>query len=132
VSERLDALARRAATDDFFLGAALADYARSEGLDDAALAGRLGCPAAALTGLRLCRRPRPEAPLFAADVGRISEHFGLDADVLADAVRRADALAALRAGGLGAGGVLQAARDRGADDRPAGRGPIDQDARPDR
>jgi hypothetical protein len=116
VASRLDALARRVVDDPFFLGEALAAYARSEGLDDAGLAAALGCSVEGLARLRLCRRPDPAR--FGADVARIAERFGARADALAEAVRRADALAALRDASAGAAeaGLLMAARDRDEDD----------------
>lgn len=113
MSSRLDTLARRSDADTFFLGGALTEYGRSEGLDDDGLARALGCPAALLARVRLCRRPRSEPSAFVADVDRIAAHFGLDPGVLADVVRRSDALVALReVGEAGGAGLLQAARDR--------------------
>ena len=70
MSGRLDGLARRVADDRFFLASALADYARSERLDDAGLAGALGCAVDALTTLRLCRRPAGDAATFRAIASR--------------------------------------------------------------
>ena len=74
-----------------------------------ALAAFLGCDAATLDLVYLCRRPR--AASFLPDVKAISDRFGLHEDVLAAAVRHADALDALgRAAGTH--GTLMAARDR--------------------
>jgi hypothetical protein len=56
------ALARRASTDPFFLGHALAGFAARNGLDDDALAAALGCPAAVLPSLYVCRRPGAAQP----------------------------------------------------------------------
>ena len=118
MSERIAALARRVRGDPFFLAAVLDAYARSEGLDEVGLAALLACPVATLAPLGLCRRPRPEPPLFRRDVERIAARFGVRADALAEVVRRADALAALRriAAGDAADaderGLLMAARDR--------------------
>ena len=113
MSERLDALARRVQTDPAFLAAALADYARSERLDERGLAAALGCPPEQLSALRLCQRPRAEpAGQFRRDVEQIAARFGVRADVLAEAVRRSDALAALRRATDSARGTLMAARDR--------------------
>ena len=108
----LASLAARASDDAFFLGAALAAYAASEGLDEAGLAAVLGCSARALTLLRLCRRPHPEPPAFGRDILRIAQRFGADPTALAMAVRRADALDALRQGSDRSAGTLIAARDR--------------------
>jgi hypothetical protein len=105
--------AERAAGREFFLASALLPYAEVEQLDDAALAERLGCEQGDLPKLLLCRRPRREAPNFRADVERIAEAFGLEPGRLAEVVRAADALRALREGGAAqAGGWLAAARDR--------------------
>lgn len=121
MSSRLAALALRVGDDPFFLASALAVYAESEAMDDEQLAAQLGCPVATLVPLRLCRRPRPGPPFFRRDVDVIAARFGLRADMLAAAVRRADAVTALRQETAGAEGVLMAARDRQADgnaDRP--------------
>jgi hypothetical protein len=110
MSERLDALARRVQRDPAFLAAPLADYARSERLDERGLAAALGCPVEQLSPLRLCFRPRPDR--FRGDVEQIAARFGVRPDVLAEAVRRSDALAALRERAAGQPGTLMAARDR--------------------
>ncbi len=114
--DRIERLARRIEGDSLFLAAALAAYARSEGLDDHELAARLGCAVETLGPLRLCLRPRPER--FAADVDEIASRFGVDDERLAEAVRRADALARMprRAPGRPVEGLLMAARDRAPDD----------------
>lgn len=111
MANRLDALARRVQDDPDFLASALADYARSEGLSDAELAARLGCDVRQLSKLRLCRRPRLEPDALQQDVTRIALAFSLDETVLLEAVRRADALSALRTSDAQAG-LLMAARDR--------------------
>jgi hypothetical protein len=111
MSGALDALATRVEGDPFFLAALLSIYANSEGLDDAALAGALGCRSEELTGLRLCRAPRAAPEGFRADVARIAEHFGLDEGRLIGVVRRGQALQALAAAPAGTRGVLLAARD---------------------
>lgn len=123
MGEQLDYLARRVAADRFFLASALAPYARDEGLNDAGLARALGCEVAALARLRLCRRPTGEAAAFRADVARIADHFGIERGLLAQIVRRADAIAGLRAAsddaaGRDGRGLLLAARDR--DDEEGG------------
>ncbi len=122
MSEVLNHLAARVATDPLFLAHPLAEFARSEGLDDAGLAAALGCRPTDLTRLRLCRAPRPDQ--FRADATAVAERFGLDPAVLAAAVRRGESLARLRAAARGSAeaGFLLAARD---DDRdpPAGGDP---------
>lgn len=118
MTNRIDALARRVEGDDFFLASALADYARSEGLDEHGLAAALGCPTATLGPLRLCRRPRPAPAAFRDDIDSIATRFAVRADVLSAIVRRSDALSRLRRPTAGGRGLLMAARDR--DDDRAG------------
>ena len=72
---------------DFFLAAPLLAYARAEGLDDAALAQRLGCPLSDLPALLLCRRPVGDT--FDADVQRLVERFHVEADRLIEILRSA-------------------------------------------
>src|SRR6266540_1894734 len=105
----LDLLAARVETDPAFLANALAEYARSEGLDDAALARALGCAVGQLTPLRLCLRLRSDR--IGEDADEVAGRFGVSRDALIAVVRRADALQALR-GGAGMAGTLMAARDR--------------------
>ena len=107
-------LAERVAGAPDFLACALAEYARSERLDDAALAARLGCSVETLTHLRLCRMPRGEAPLFWQDVERIAERFSVNAEALAEIARRGQCLMNLCKIESGQGqepGFLLAARD---------------------
>ncbi|HLZ71484.1 MAG TPA: hypothetical protein VKV26_16400 [Dehalococcoidia bacterium] len=111
MAEVLDILARRTASDPAFLGQVLDEYARSEALDDDGLAAALHCRRADLNLLRLCLRPRLEPAHFRGDIEEIAARFGADGAVLAEAVRRSDALAALR-GAPAAQGTLLAARDR--------------------
>ncbi len=105
----LDRLARRVRDDPFFLAAALTAFAETERLDDVGLATRLGCALPVLTNLRLCRMPCPEAPRFWQDIRRIAERFGVDAQALAEMVRRGQSLLRFREA---APGTLWAARDR--------------------
>jgi hypothetical protein len=112
MSERIAALGRRAQDDPFFLAAALADYAQSEGLDEEGLAAMLNCSIETLNRLRLCRRPVPTADAYWADVTRIATRFGVKAEALAEVVRRSDVLVALRREGADGGGLVAAARDR--------------------
>jgi hypothetical protein len=79
-----ESLARRVSDDDFFLSSILAAYQDAHGLDDAALAGQLGCPVAVLTSLRLCRRPGAAEPERTADddMRVIARRFALDEEAL--------------------------------------------------
>lgn len=123
---QLERLAGRVANDPLFLAAALTRYAQSEGLDDPALAAALGCAVATLTPLRLCRMPRPEAPLFRQDVEQIAARFGVMPDLLAEVVRRGQSLLHLQDPANRTrdepAGFLLAARDRPADGPEAGKG----------
>jgi hypothetical protein len=108
----LDALARRAEHESFFLAAVLAAYARAERLDDAALAGALGCAMEQLVPLRLCRAPRCDAGGFREDVERIASGLQLDAERLAEVVRRGRVAARFEGPAASECGWLMAARDR--------------------
>lgn len=122
----LEHLAARLADAPDFLARALAEYARSERLDDAGLAARLGCPADTLTHLRLCRMPRAEPPHFWQDVERIAGRFAVGADLLAEVVRRGQSLCHLRApagGAAQAEGYFMAARDDAREDPQPGEPP---------
>ena len=110
MTDPLEALAKRAEREPFFLASVLAAYARSEGLDDAGLAAALGCPVGELTMIRLCRVPRTDAGEFWDDVTALAGRFGLDAGRLAEAVKRGRVVLRLQAAQPG-GGFLAAARD---------------------
>ncbi len=129
MSDRIAALARRVQDDPFFLASALKDYAHGEGLDDPQLAALLGCTPETLDLLRLCRRPRPEPPWFRQDVDRIAGRFGVRADKLAQIVRYANALAALRRQPAAERGTLMAARDRDDDVESDGARPESEEQR---
>lgn len=92
-------LAQRLANAPDFLASAMAEYARSERLDEAGLAALLGCSVETLTHLRLCRMPRAQAPLFWQDVEQIAHRFAVSAEVVAEVVRRGQSLFHLRAAG---------------------------------
>ena len=113
MSDALRHLAARVETDPFFFAHPLAEYARSERLDDSALAARLGCRLEDLTPLRLCRAPRPDPDGFRDDLTRVASRFGIDPGVLAVAVRHGQGLATLRATARAdtTPGTLLAARD---------------------
>lgn len=117
----LEHLAQRVADAPDFFSCALAAFARSEGLEDKGLAGRLGCSVEILTHLRLCRMPRAQAPLFWQDVETIAQHFSLDANVLAEVARRGHSLLRMRNPGgdqTGEKRFLLAARDDTVEDPP--------------
>ena len=85
MSEDLRRLASRASADPWFLGWALAAYQRRHGLDDAALADKLGAnDTAVVVALRLCRRPGTAQPdrTTEDDVNEIARRFGIDAAAL--------------------------------------------------
>jgi hypothetical protein len=105
----LHRLAADAEADAFFLGGLLAAFARSEDMDDAALAVHLGCPVDQLSRLKLCRAPRAELDLMRQDLDRIAGHFGLSEPALRQAVLRGRVVLRLRQGG---DVLLMAARDR--------------------
>jgi hypothetical protein len=110
MSSPLEKMARRVQDDPLFLAWALAEYARRERLDDDALAAALGCPVETLTPLRLCRTPGGGPAEFQRGVDRIAEHFGVDAEVIEEAVCCAEARRRLREE-AGPRGMLLAARD---------------------
>jgi hypothetical protein len=112
MADPLEALAARAEREPFFLASLLAAYARSEGLDDAGLAAALGCRTEDLVMVRLCRAPRTEPSEFWEDVECVAGRFGLDAERLAEAVKRGRVLERLRAAQTPEEGHLRAARDR--------------------
>jgi hypothetical protein len=114
MSTALDQMAERVKADSWFLAHPLAEYARSAGLDDAALAARLGCAPVDLTAVRLCRTPRTEPDEFRADLTAVAERFGLNLVELAAAVRHGRGVAHVReAAAEGAEtGWTVAARDR--------------------
>ncbi len=105
-------LAGHAESRPTFLAAAMADYSRSTGLDNAGLAAALGCDLDTLVLLHLCLRPRAEPDFFRSDIEQIATRFKVSADLLASIVRRSDAIAELRQPATGERGFLMAARDR--------------------
>jgi hypothetical protein len=73
------------------LASAVAAYQQRHGLDDAVLAGALGCAPAVLTQLRLCRRPGAAEPgrTTAEDRAEIARRFGIDTAALGRVVEEA-------------------------------------------
>lgn len=121
MTDRIAALARRVEDEELFLASVLADYARTENLDDQGLAERLGCPVETLIPLRLCLRPDPEPNVFRREVDRIASRFEVAAELLAEAIRRSDALRMMRSkADAEEGGLLMAARDRREEDSEGG------------
>ncbi|MCA1706554.1 MAG: hypothetical protein LC781_16115 [Actinobacteria bacterium] len=117
MTDRIAALARRVEDEEFFLASVLADYARTENLDDQGLAEKLSCPVKTLVSLRLCLRPSPDPDVFRREVDRIASRFEVDAGLLAEAIRRSDALRIMRSkADAEEGGLLMAARDRREED----------------
>jgi hypothetical protein len=122
----LEHLARRVEDDPFFLACLLKLYAQSEALDEEQLAAALGCSRQILVQVRLCRAPAREAEQFQRDVDRIAARFQVHADVLAEAVRRGQAILHMRRPANQEGGTLLAARDADKDkDAP---GPVGGEA----
>jgi hypothetical protein len=109
MADPLSSIARRAEQRPHFLAALLGAYARSEDLDDAELAGRLGCAVEQLSRLKLCRAPRSEPAEMRQDVARLAGLFGVDEVQLCRAVLRGRVVLRLR---QGSDSVLLAARDR--------------------
>jgi protein-L-isoaspartate O-methyltransferase len=89
--------ARRAADNPYFLAFALHQYAEDQQMDEPALTAALGATAETLAHARLCRTPRTDPDGFREDVTRIAARFGLNAAVLAEAVRAAEGATVLRA-----------------------------------
>lgn len=109
MNDPLAGLARRAEGRPEFLAALLAAFARSDGLDDAALAAHLGCDPGKLPAVRLCLAPGEEPAQMRDDVRRIADHFGLREEALRKAVTRGRVLLLMR---QNEGGLTLAARDR--------------------
>lgn len=110
MTDPLKAMAERARREPFFLGHMLELYAVSGGLDDDALAARLGC--ADLTGLRLCRAVRLDPAWLRQDVAQVAAAFGLEPARLMEAVKRSAVLAALERKAAAEPTLFMAARDR--------------------
>src|SRR6266404_986611 len=119
MSQHLEHLARRVMDDPFFLAAPLAGFAQCEGLDDPALAARLGCDVAALTAMRLCRSPDPKPAVFWKDVQSIAIRCGANADALAEAVRFGQSLIQMRRVAQTPGHLMAARDAESGDEREA-------------
>jgi hypothetical protein len=110
MATNLEHLARRLKDDPFFLACPLLLYATSEGLDEDSLAFRLRCSKADFALVCLCRAPAGDSDSFPDDIERIAEKFSVDADVLADAIRRGQAIFQMKRSTESAATLL-AARD---------------------
>jgi hypothetical protein len=111
--------ARRAAADTFFLGHVLSHLTGAGRTSPEALAARLRCTPAQLQRLWMCRRPAETGVAFRQEVERIAVFVGCDAIALAQAIREADAVGALKVlPAPSSRSVLLAARDRPASDTP--------------
>jgi hypothetical protein len=112
MAKHLEHLARRLVDDPFFVACPLILYATSEGLDEESLASRLGCAKDAFKLICLCRAPAGQAESFSDDIERIATKFSVDADLLAEAIRRGQAIYEMKRKTKSAATLL-AARDRG-------------------
>jgi hypothetical protein len=120
MATNLEHLARRLEDDPFFLACPLKLYAESEGLNDDSLAARLHCSTDTSVLICLCRAPTGDDESFQDDIEKIAAKFSVDADVLAEAIRRGQAIFEMQRS-TNAAGTLIAARDgkkkRAADDK---------------
>lgn len=99
--------------NELSLAPALDAYRRSERLDEQGLAAALGCSPATLDALRTSRKPRGDPAHFRREIEEIAAQFGVHDGLLAEIVRRIDALEGLRrAIPMAEQGLLMAARDR--------------------
>ena len=110
MAQHLEHMARRLEGDPFFLACPLKLHAKSEGLDEEGLSAALKCSKESLLKARLCRSPAAEAETFQDDIRLIATRFSIDADALAEAVRRGQAIFQMTEGGK-ASRTLLAARD---------------------
>ena len=111
MGNHLENMARRLESDPFFLACPLKLYQKSEGLSEDTLAAGLKCSKEALLSVRLCRAPAGEEESFLDDIERIAARFSVDADALAEAVRRGQALFHMT-NNRNTSSTLIAARDR--------------------
>jgi hypothetical protein len=96
MDSHLENLARRVEEDPFFLACPLRLYAQTEGLDETKLLAALECSKETLTMVRLCRTPRAESEHFQKDIDQIVLRFPVNANVLAEAVRRGQVIMRMR------------------------------------
>ena len=110
MATNLEHLARRLEDDPFFLACLLKLYAESEGLNEHSLAARMHCSKQTFVLVCLCRAPMGDDEAFQDDIERIATKFSVDADVLAEAIRRGQAIFEMRRK-TNASATLMAARD---------------------
>jgi hypothetical protein len=110
MANHLENMARRLESDPFFLACPLKLYQKSEGLTEDMFAAALKGSKKALLSVRLCRAPASEEESFHDNIERIASRFSVDADALAEAVRRGQALFHMTRE-RNASGTLLAARD---------------------
>ena len=70
--------------DDWLIGSALLAFRAERGLDEGRLMAYLGITPDRLRGLRLRRRPNPDAPSFEDEVDRLAFAFHCDPEALFD------------------------------------------------
>lgn len=121
-------LGRRASSDAFFMGSALAEYQAIHSIDDRRLANILRCSTQALARLALCRRPDDQATRFREEVQRIATFASCNADRLAQLLREVAVVASFREGPgeCASQGLLMAARDRRSGGKPPEGKPADK------
>ena len=83
---------RRTAADPFFVGHALAVCEDRFGVNEELLARYLRCTSGALGELALSHLPDPEEAGYAAALGRVAEHTGVDALQLAALIELSEPL----------------------------------------
>jgi hypothetical protein len=110
MATNLEHLARRLEDDPFFLACPLKLYAESEGLNEDSLAAQMCCSKEAFVFVCLCRAPMGGHETFQDDIERIAAKFSVDSDVLAEAIRRGQAIFEMRRS-ANAAAILMAARD---------------------
>jgi hypothetical protein len=110
MAKNLEHLGRRLVDNPFFVACPLTLYAKTEGLDEDSLASRLSCTKENLVLVYLCRAPAGEADSFSEDIERIAAKYSVDANVLAEAIRRGEAIFHMKRG-ADSTGTLLAARD---------------------
>jgi hypothetical protein len=92
MATNLEHMARRLEDDPFFLACPLKLYAKSEGLNEDSLAAQLRCSKETYVLVCLCRAPTGDDESFQDDIERIAAKFSVDVDVLAEAIRRGQAI----------------------------------------
>lgn len=110
MATNLEHLARRLEDDPFFLACPLKLYAESEGLNEDSLAARMRCSIDTCVLVCLCRAPAGDDESFQDDIEKIATKFSVDGDVLAEAIRRGQAIFEMRRT-TNVAGTLMAARD---------------------